>query len=110
MFSWVMAAAAATGTNTTHVLDSYDLAITALVTLGYQLLFFTEAFALQTDKLTDVAGGTNFAILAVLTLSLRHAATARPIVASLLLIVWALRLAGFSVIPHPEDRPRRPLR
>lgn len=93
MFSWVMAAAAATGT--THVLDSYYLAITALVTVAYQLLFFTAAFALQTDKLTDVAGGTNFALLAVLTLSLRHAATARPVVASLLLIVWALRLAGF---------------
>lgn len=37
---------------TVHVLDDYYLAITALVTVAYQLLFFAVAFALKFDKLT----------------------------------------------------------
>ncbi|KAK1755216.1 hypothetical protein QBC47DRAFT_414116 [Echria macrotheca] len=81
-----------------HVLDDYYLAITLLVTIAYQLLFFSIAFAFKFDKLTDFAGGTNFALLAILTLALSSNGTtpdARQLVASLFLIVWALRLSGF---------------
>ncbi|KAH9893079.1 hypothetical protein F4778DRAFT_784536 [Xylariomycetidae sp. FL2044] len=90
-----------------HVLDPYYLALTLLVTIAYQLLFFSVAFALKFDKLTDFAGGTNFALLAVLTLSLNantdssssddddDGPDARQIVVSLFLVVWALRLSGF---------------
>lgn len=52
-----------------HVLDNYYLAITLLITIGYQLFFFSIAFTFKFDKLTDFAGGTNFAILAIITAS-----------------------------------------
>ena len=39
-----------------HVLDNYYLAITLLITIGYQLFFFAIAFSLKFDKLT----GTGF--------------------------------------------------
>lgn len=35
-----------------HVMDNYYLAITLLITVAYQLSFFTVAFALKFDKLT----------------------------------------------------------
>lgn len=35
-----------------HVLDDYYLAITALITVAYQLLFFSIAFSFKFDKLT----------------------------------------------------------
>ncbi|KAL6863134.1 hypothetical protein ACO1O0_003378 [Amphichorda felina] len=80
---------------TVHVLDNYYLAITAIITVAYQLFFFAIAFTLKFDKLTDFAGGTNFAILAIVTLSLSGHHHARQLVASLFLIAWALRLSGF---------------
>ncbi|KAI1497650.1 hypothetical protein F5X99DRAFT_396221 [Biscogniauxia marginata] len=88
-----------------HVLDDYYLAITLLVTVAYQLIFFSVAFTFKFDKLTDFAGGTNFALLAILTLSLSSSTDdgaqhqprpgARQVVASVLLVAWALRLSGF---------------
>ncbi|KAF4589420.1 3-oxo-5-alpha-steroid 4-dehydrogenase [Ophiocordyceps camponoti-floridani] len=80
---------------TVHVLDNYYLAITALVTIAYQLLFFSIAYTFKFDKLTDLAGGSNFAVLAILTLSLSGQHHARQVVASLFLIIWAVRLSGF---------------
>lgn len=50
-----------------HVLDDYYLAITLLITIAYQLFFFSIAFSLKFDKLTDFAGGTNFILLAIIT-------------------------------------------
>ena len=35
-----------------HVLDDYYLAITLLITIGYQLAFFAVAFTFKFDKLT----------------------------------------------------------
>lgn len=81
---------------TVHVLDNYYLAITLLVTIAYQLLAFSIAFTLQFDKLTDFAGGTNFIILAILTLAFSHNNdVARNIVVSLFIMLWAARLSGF---------------
>lgn len=37
---------------TVHVLDKYYLAITAIVTVAYQLFFFSIAFTFKFDKLT----------------------------------------------------------
>ncbi|ROT42310.1 DUF1295-domain-containing protein [Sodiomyces alkalinus F11] len=76
-------------------LDGYYLAVTALVTLIYQLLFFTIAFLFDCDKLTDFAGGSNFIVLAVVTLVLSGAWHTRQIIASMLLVLWAARLSGF---------------
>ena len=53
-----------------QVLDPYYLAITAIVTVAYQLLFFFFAAGLKIDTVTDFAGGTNFLLLALLTLLL----------------------------------------
>lgn len=35
---------------TVHVLDGYYLAITLLITIGYQLFFFAWAWAFKFDK------------------------------------------------------------
>ncbi|KAH8679940.1 hypothetical protein BGZ60DRAFT_369600 [Tricladium varicosporioides] len=78
-----------------HVLDNYYLAITLLITVGYQLFFFAIAFSLKFDKLTDFAGGTNFVVLAIITLAFSGHHHARQIVASLFIMVWGLRLSGF---------------
>jgi steroid 5-alpha reductase family enzyme len=79
-----------------HVLDNYYLVITLLITIAYQLFFFSIAFSFKFDKLTDFAGGTNFALLAILTLAFSgNRDNARNIVVSLFIIVWALRLSGF---------------
>ncbi|MCJ1310942.1 hypothetical protein MMC25_004610 [Agyrium rufum] len=78
-----------------HVLDDFYLAITLLITIGYQLFFFSIAFALKFDKLTDFAGGTNFVVLAIITLSLSGVENARQIVDSLFIMFWGARLSGF---------------
>ena len=44
--------------NTVYVLDDYYLAITLLVTVGYQLFFFAIAFSLKFDKLTGISPET----------------------------------------------------
>lgn len=79
----------------THVLDDYYLAITLIITVAYQLIGFAIAFTLKFDKLTDFWGGSNFAMLAIITLSMSGTTNARQIVTSIFLIVWASRLAGF---------------
>ena len=40
-----------------HVLDSFYLAITLLVTVGFQLSGFAIAWTFQFDKITDLTGG-----------------------------------------------------
>ncbi|KAL1311728.1 hypothetical protein AAFC00_001825 [Neodothiora populina] len=78
-----------------HVLDDYYLAITFLVTVGYQLSFFAVAWTFKFDKVTDFAGGTNFVVLSIITLAFSGSPNARQIVDSLFLIVWGARLSGF---------------
>ncbi|KAF2636231.1 oxidoreductase-like protein [Massarina eburnea CBS 473.64] len=79
-----------------HVLDDYYLAITLLITVAYQLFFFAIAFSFKFDKLTDFAGGTNFVLLAILTLSFsENRGDARNIVVSIFMMAWAARLSGF---------------
>ncbi|GKT41723.1 uncharacterized protein ColSpa_01904 [Colletotrichum spaethianum] len=78
-----------------HVLDDYYLAITALITVAYQLFFFSIAFSFKFDKLTDFAGGTNFVVLAIITLSLSGHAHARQVVASIFIMLWGARLSAF---------------
>jgi len=91
-----------------NVLDRYYLSITLLITIAYQLFFFCIAWTLHFDKLTDFAGGTNFVVLAIITLSLSlgggsggsggngiYGGDARQILASLFIMLWGARLSGF---------------
>ncbi|KAF8972611.1 DUF1295-domain-containing protein [Flammula alnicola] len=78
-----------------HALDQYYLALTLLVTIGYQLSGFAIAWTLQFDKITDFTGGSNFFFLALLTLLAGNTYHTRNIVASVLVMVWAVRIAGF---------------
>ncbi|KAB5524556.1 hypothetical protein DKX38_022305 [Salix brachista] len=70
------------------VLDSHFLALTAIVTVGYQLLFFVITALLKFDKVTDFAGSTNFIILAVLTLVLKG--------------TWHFRQTQLESLIHPK--------
>eukprot|EP00475_Leptophrys_vorax_P029607 TRINITY_DN4369_c0_g1_i1.p1 TRINITY_DN4369_c0_g1~~TRINITY_DN4369_c0_g1_i1.p1 ORF type:complete len:311 (+),score=62.86 TRINITY_DN4369_c0_g1_i1:34-966(+) len=81
----------------TTVLDPNYLAITALITVGIQLLFFFVAFACQFDKVTDLAGTFNFIVVAVLTLLLNKTYFHRQVVVTVLVVVWGVRLGGFLV-------------
>lgn len=48
---------------TVHVLDDYYLAITAIITVAYQLFFFAIAFTFKFDKLT---GGVSLMLVCFL--------------------------------------------
>jgi hypothetical protein len=50
-----------------YMFDENNLALCAIVTVGMQLVFFFLACTFQFTKLTDIAGGLNFAIIALLT-------------------------------------------
>jgi len=80
---------------TVFVLDHYYLLVTLLVTVGYQLLGFFIAWTLQFDKITDFTGGSNFFIVALVTLLFGNTFYTRNIVATIFQLVWALRIAGF---------------
>ncbi|XP_020673766.1 uncharacterized protein LOC110093270 [Dendrobium catenatum] len=80
------------------VLDSHFLALTAIVTIGYQLLFFFVTALLRFDKVTDFAGSTNFVLLAILTLLLKGSWHFRQIVLTSLVVVWGLRLGIFLLM------------
>ena len=41
-----------------HALDDYYLAITLLITIAYQLFFFSIAFSLKFDKLTGTSSSS----------------------------------------------------
>ncbi|KAM7267851.1 hypothetical protein ACFE04_010017 [Oxalis oulophora] len=89
------------------VIDSHFLALTAIVTVGYQFFFFVITALLKFDKVTDFAGSTNFIILAVLTLVVKGSYYFRQVVLSLLVIVWGLRLGLFllmRILQWGEDR------
>ncbi|XP_010274705.1 PREDICTED: uncharacterized protein LOC104609951 isoform X3 [Nelumbo nucifera] len=80
------------------VLDSHFLALTALVTVGYQFFFFVITALLKFDKVTDFAGSTNFIILSVLTLILKGSWHFRQVVLTLLVVIWGLRLGLFLLM------------
>ncbi|CAG8476910.1 10051_t:CDS:2 [Scutellospora calospora] len=82
---------------TIHISDDYYLGITAIITLIYQLIIFLIAFTLQTETVTDFGGGSNVALLAILTIIFSQSNHTRQIIATLFQIVWGLRLGLFCL-------------
>ncbi|ORY27802.1 hypothetical protein BCR39DRAFT_537367 [Naematelia encephala] len=78
-----------------EIIDPYNLTISVLITLAWQAMGFAIAWTFKFDKITDFTGGSNFFILALITLTTGGTYYARNIVASLLTMLWAARLAGF---------------
>jgi hypothetical protein len=91
------------------VLDPYYLAITALVTIGWQAAGFAIAFGLQIDTITDFWSATNFGFLALLTLNLGAAYEARNIVATIFVLLWAVRLGGWQLFRLLQSECLRPV-
>ncbi|CAG7719055.1 unnamed protein product [Allacma fusca] len=78
-----------------YLVDQDNLLTCAIVTVSIQLFFFAIAATFKFDKVTDFAGGTNFAVLALLTLFLAGTYEPRQILVTVLVTVWAFRISGF---------------
>ncbi|KAK9825680.1 hypothetical protein WJX81_003037 [Elliptochloris bilobata] len=68
---------------------------TLVVDFAIQLVGWLVSSVLQTDKLYDLLGSTTFIVLAVGTLAYAGRNTARSVIATILVCLWALRLGGF---------------
>lgn len=89
------------------VLYSHYLVLTALLTVGYQLVFFAITATFRFDRLTDFAGGTGFVVNALVTLVVSAGNHPRQVVLSALQIVWGVRLALFllfRILRWGEDK------
>lgn len=82
--------------------SSFLFVLTAAVTIVYQLAFFAVAATFKIDTVTDLAGGSNFVVLAILTACLgteahngRGGLSLRQWVVTLLVCAWGVRLSGF---------------
>ncbi|OQS54700.1 hypothetical protein EHP00_980 [Ecytonucleospora hepatopenaei] len=75
--------------------DKHNFLVCLVVTLTMQMVFYILASIFQFDKLTDFAGGTNFIVLAILTLILSKTYSWRQILVTLLVTLWGIRLSGY---------------
>ncbi|PIA33598.1 hypothetical protein AQUCO_04100194v1 [Aquilegia coerulea] len=86
---------------------SHFLALTAIITGVYELVFFTITALLRFDKLTDFAGSTNFILLSIVTLVSKGDWHFRQVILTLLVVIWSLRFGLFLVmriLQWGEDR------
>ncbi|KAF9457199.1 DUF1295-domain-containing protein [Collybia nuda] len=74
-----------------YVLDHFYLSISLLATGAYQLLGFAIAWTFQFDKITDFMG-------ALLTLLIGDIFHGRNIIASILVMFWAVRISVFLLL------------
>lgn len=74
-----------------------SLLITGLVTIFYQLLFFFIAAYYKFDKVTDLAGGSNFVVIAIIIFCMYAVPNPsdRQIANTVLVLVWGVRLSSF---------------
>lgn len=83
-----------------EALDENYLAITALVSLGWQMLGFAIAYTLQIDTITDFWSAVNVAALALLTYfggATVESRNERNGAATALAVLWAARLGAFQL-------------
>ena len=86
--------------------DENFILVSLLITVCMQLSFFAIAYKLQIDKVTDFAGTANFLVLAIITLWLGEDYSYPKILASLMVILWSLRLGiylSYRIIVWGED-------
>eukprot|EP01119_Soliformovum_irregulare_P019693 TRINITY_DN6296_c0_g1_i2.p1 TRINITY_DN6296_c0_g1~~TRINITY_DN6296_c0_g1_i2.p1 ORF type:complete len:175 (+),score=18.12 TRINITY_DN6296_c0_g1_i2:72-596(+) len=77
------------------IIDDGFLTICLIVSIVYQLLFYLPAAICKFDKVTDLAYGSNFVLVAILTLIFGETFFVRKIIATVAVSVWGLRLIGY---------------
>lgn len=75
--------------------DEHFILIALFFTVCMQLSFFAVAYMLRFDKVTDLAGTSNFIVLALLTLWLGGDLSFPKILATLMVVLWSIRLAWY---------------
>ena len=77
--------------------DKNNFALTAIITVFYQLFFFVIAASYKFDKVTDLAGGTNFVVINIITWSISAIPNSeyRQDAATWLVVAWGVRLSAF---------------
>jgi len=87
--------------------DSSNFLVCLLITIGMQFAFFLVAATCKFDKVTDFAGGTNFVVLALITLFLAETYHWRQILVTCFVVIWGLRLSLYllyRIIKIGEDK------
>ncbi|GJD10939.1 hypothetical protein Gasu2_51010 [Galdieria sulphuraria] len=89
-------------------IQSSPICKAALLTAGYQLMFFLPTAVFRMDKLTDFAGASNFAVLALWSYMGYSSFSTRQKWITSLLVLWSARLAlylGYRIwFVFGEDR------
>ncbi|XP_035678777.1 uncharacterized protein LOC118417339 [Branchiostoma floridae] len=90
-----------------HFVDPNNLLLCAIITAAMQIFFFGIAATFRFDKVTDFAGGTNFMVLALMTLLLAQTFSVRQILVTAFVCAWGIRLSGYllyRIIKIGEDK------